>query len=354
VVCQQRFGDNASKTGRGCSMTLDDFLQAIIADPHNAGPTWLVLADWLEERADPRFELVRLMYQPDYRRDLLPAQRDARVRQLLASGVQPVVPTIENCIGMRFALIPAGKFLMGSPEGEGEGDERPQHEVAISSPFWLGISPVTQQQYKRVMGNNPSYFSSTGDGHFLVRDFDTKQFPVESISWQQAVRFCERLTNLRKEREAERAYGLPTEAEWEYACRGGASSHSPFSCGDTFFRLPGNLDARQFSSSLGTLGPRGLRTYAVGSLAANPFGLFDMHGNIWEWCADWYEAHYYFPSPARDPQGPEAGEFRVLRGGSWRNDAEICRSAIRNRAVPNYRNDDTGFRASFVLDLGRL
>src|SRR5437762_14318546 len=108
-------------------MTLEAFLQAMVADPLSAPTTWLVLADWLEEQGDPRAELVRLIYQPDYRRDLPGAERDQRVRELLASGVGPVAPTLVNSIGMKLVLIPSGTFLMGSPDGEGEPDEHPQH-----------------------------------------------------------------------------------------------------------------------------------------------------------------------------------------------------------------------------------
>src|SRR5205085_2514400 len=138
-------------TGGGRPMQLDDFLQAIVADPASAATTWAVLADWLDDRNDPRAEFVRLMYQPQYRRDLPPEQRDARVRELLASGMQPVVPTIENSIGMRFALIPAGTFWMGSPDDEGEPNEHPRHHVEITRPFFLGAFAVTQEQYRLVM-----------------------------------------------------------------------------------------------------------------------------------------------------------------------------------------------------------
>src|SRR5437763_15658980 len=142
--------------GEPVAMTLDAFLQAMVADPHSAPTTWLVLADWLEEQGDPRAELVRLMYQPDYRRDLPAEQRDERVRRLLASGVGPVAPTLVNSIGMELVLIPAGTFLMGSPEGEGKVNEHPRHEVEISRPFFLGIFQVTQQEYQSVTGKTPS------------------------------------------------------------------------------------------------------------------------------------------------------------------------------------------------------
>src|SRR5436305_2066350 len=131
-------------------MTLEDFLQSMIEDPLAAPATWLVLADWLEEQGDPRAELVRLMYQPDYRRDWPAQECDERVRQLLASGVGPVAPMLANSIGMKLALIPAGSFWMGSPEGEGSTNERPQHKLDITRPFFLGDCQVTQGAYKHV------------------------------------------------------------------------------------------------------------------------------------------------------------------------------------------------------------
>src|SRR5437016_185251 len=122
----------------------------MVDDPHGAPTTWLVLADWLEDQGDPRSELVRLLHQSDYRRDLPAEQRDERVRELLASGVGPVAPGFVNSIGMKLVLIPSGTFLMGSPDGEGQENEHPQHEVEISQPFFLSACSVTQEEYQQV------------------------------------------------------------------------------------------------------------------------------------------------------------------------------------------------------------
>ena len=165
-------------------MTEAAFLQSIMDNPAGATTTWLVLADWLEERGDARAELVRLLHDPHSRPGWTPLQRDERVRELLAAGVLPCVPTVVNSLGMTFALIPAGKFLMGSPDSE-EGrfaDEGPQHEVEITRSFYLGVYPVTQQEYKKVMGKNPSHFKGKKGGG--------PTHPVEQVSWEDADAFC--------------------------------------------------------------------------------------------------------------------------------------------------------------------
>jgi uncharacterized protein (TIGR02996 family) len=319
-------------------MTLDTFLQSIIADPVNAGPVWLVLADWLEEQDDPRHEFVRLMHQPAYRPDLSPFQRDERVRELLASGMQPVVPTIENSIGMRFALIPAGTFRMGSPEHEGRHDEHPRHKVAITRAFWMGTHLVTQQNYLRVMGNNPSWFCSSGSGKEQVNKLNTKRFPVDQVSWEEAVAFCETLGKIPKEKKLGREYRLPTEVEWEYSCGGGALRHALTSFGKSFSTKQANFLDSEFE-----------RPCPVGSYPANPFGLFDMHGNVWEWCSDNYSLDYYKSSPRLDPRGPETGTERVVRGGSWGGDVWDCRSANRLGSQSDERSRYSGFRIVLLL-----
>ena len=322
------------------TMTLDGFLQKIIADPLNAEPVWLVLADWLEEQGDPRFEFVRLMHQPGYRPDLSPLQRDERVRELLALGMQPVVPTIENSIGMRFALIPAGTFLMGSPKGEGRENEHPQHEVEITRSFWMGVTPVTQEQYQRIMSNNPSWFCASGRGKDRVNNLGTSQFPVEMVFWDDAVAFCEALSRLPEEKNAERIYSLPTEAEWEYACRGGASCHAPFHFGQSLSATQANVVDSELE-----------RPSAVGSYPANGFGLWDMHGNVWEWCHDWCGEEHYQISSSRDPKGSEAGGARVARGGSWLNKPGNCHSALRHWIDVDGHGSDVGVRLCFRLNL---
>ena len=135
---------------------------------------------------------------------------------------------ITNSIGMKLVLIPAGKFLMGSPKDEKERwPDEEQHEVSITKPFYLGVYVVTQAEYEKVMGNNPSYFSAKGDGKDSVKDMDTGQFPVEAVSWDDAVAFCKKLSELPEEKKAGRVYRLPTEAEWEYACRAGTKTAFP-------------------------------------------------------------------------------------------------------------------------------
>jgi formylglycine-generating enzyme required for sulfatase activity len=238
----------------------------------------------------------------------------------------PPHEVLSNSIGMQFVRIPAGKFLMGSPQDEaGEDDEKPQHEVEISRPFYLGICEVTQEQYEKVMGTSPAEFGGKPD------------HAVESITWHEAVAFCERLSQLPAEREAGRTYRLPTEAEWEYACRAGTTT--PFSFGQggaikdyCWFHLNTRLEPGE----VGVRKPPDV-VPAVGEKKPNEFGLYDMHGNVREWCADWYDKDYYKKSPPRDPQGPKAGLFRVVRGG-WRGEGGWeCRSAKRLGLAPDIR-----------------
>jgi formylglycine-generating enzyme required for sulfatase activity len=253
-----------------------------------------------------------------------------------------------NSIGMRLVLIPAGTFTMGSPPDEAgrRADEGPQHEVEITRPFYLGLHEVTQAQYREVMGNNPSYFAPTGGGKEKVRNQDTDSFPVETVSWEDAVRFCERLSARAEEKRAGLRYRLPTEAEWEYACRGGVPLPYPA------FHFGNSLSSRQ--ANFEGNNPYGgaekdvylQRTTKVGSYAPNRFGLFDMHGNVWEWCADWYGEDYYQASPRQDPQGPRNGTRRVLRGGSWLYSGQNCRAAYRGRSEPGGPYVTFGFRVA--------
>jgi uncharacterized protein (TIGR02996 family) len=331
-------------------MTEAAFLQRILDDLASAAATWLVFADWLEERGDRRHELLRFRHDPRYRSDLSAAERDEQVCTLLRAGVKPPLPTVTNCLGMRFVLVSPGTFLMGSPETEkGRSDwEGPRHEVEITRPFLLGVHPVTQEEYERVMECNPSHFGPTGQGAGKVKKIDTRRLPVECVSWEDAVAFCQALSEVAAEKAAGRSYRLPTEAEWEYACRGGAffkDTSAPFYLAEPAFVLDAtlaNFNGNPFGGgkkdrSLG--GPTPVESYP-----ANSLGLHDMHGNVWEWCADWYDAHYYSRSERQDPQGPPSGSDRVLRGGSWLNVGRGCRAAYRNHSTPDYRNVGIGFR----------
>jgi uncharacterized protein (TIGR02996 family) len=322
------------------------FLAALLAEPSDE-TTWLALADWLEEDGQgERAELVRLVRRlrtlPVMKRTKERARLEDRLAELLEAGVRPVVPEVVNSIGMRLALIPPGRFRMGSPADEVEhgANEGPLHEVEISRAFYLGVHEVTQAQYQRVMGGNPSYFSPRGRGKGRVKGQDTASFPVEQVSWEEATEFCRRLSKLAQEKSARRRYRLPSEAEWEYCCRGGASSSTAFHTGESLSSHQANFDGRYEK------GPFLGRTCAVGSYRANAFGLYDMHGNIWEWCEDWYADGYYRSSPRRDPPGPPRDSHRALRGGCWDGLASACRSAYRVGSEPGEGSYYDGFRVA--------
>jgi formylglycine-generating enzyme required for sulfatase activity len=250
---------------------------------------------------------------------------------------------ITNIIGMKFVLIPAGTFIMGSPPEEAgrTADEGPQHEVTITRPFYLSVYPVTQMQYQLIMKTNPSHFSRSGRGKDLVKDMEPKNFPVERVTWGNAVVFCRKLSERPEEQRDGRVYRLPTEAEWEYACRG--DSTQPFHLGLSLSSTLANFDGNYPYGGA----PRGLflhRTAVVGSYPANVFGLHDLHGNVWEWCQDWYGEHYYQESPAEDPPGPATGDRRVLRGGCWSSPGSNCRTAYRGKLEPGDHLYRVGFR----------
>ena len=262
-------------------------------------------------------------------------------------------PTVHfyNGAGMKLVLLPAGKFLMGSPKGEKERcDNEILHEVEITRPFYLSATAVTQEQYQKVTGTNPSWFSSTGGGRDRVQGMDTRRFPVESVSWDEAVEFCRKLSEMPGERAAGRQYRLPTEAEWEYACRGGAAL-APFHFFDSLSSAQANIDGNHPYGGAAK-GPCLGRTSEVGSYPPNAFGLFDMHGNVGEWCSDWFGSYPAEDGPARDPGGPPAGTRRVLRGGSWFHYGKLCRSAHRGSEAPGNRGNCIGFRVVCVAGGG--
>jgi formylglycine-generating enzyme required for sulfatase activity len=223
--------------------------------------------------------------------------------------------------------------------------------VRITKAFYLGVHEVTQGQFKRVMGYNPSHFSKDGTKRVGASDYptglpaagmgkvaglDTSGLPVENVSWDEAREFCEKLSALAEERKAGRRYRLPTEAEWEYSCRGGAAAYRTFHTGDTLTAKGAN-----FSGGTG-------RTTPVGSYPANAWGLHDMHGNVSEWCGDRAGPKYYEESERDDPKGPASGLQRVLRGGGWGSSGVGCRSARRSWYQPTYRGSDIGFRAALA------
>jgi formylglycine-generating enzyme required for sulfatase activity len=206
----------------------------------------------------------------------------------------------------------------------------PQHKVRITKPFYLGVTEVTQQQYAKVMGNNPSCYSNSRPGADIGKGLDTSNFPVEMVSWDDAVEFCKKLSEMEG-----CTYRLPTEAEWEYACRAGSTSRYCF--GDDESQL---VEYAWYSLNSGNT------SHPVAQKKANAWGLHDMHGNVWEWCSDWYGKDYYTKSPKDDPTGPATGSSRVIRGGSWCFSAKNCQSAIRFRFLPSLRPDFLGFRVA--------
>ena len=250
---------------------------------------------------------------------------------------------ITNSIGMKLARIPAGEFLMGSADTDpgARDDEQPQHSVQISRPFYMGVYEVTQGEFEAVMGINPSSFSRSGLLKDAPADLDGSRFPVDGITWFESVEFCRRLSESSKEKQARRVYRLPTEAEWEYACRAGTTTLFHF--GDTLSSSQANFKGT-FPFGDAPTGPFLNRTTTVGSYAANAFGLYDMHGNLHEWCADRFDRDYYRVSPAEDTQGPKRGSYRVIRGGDWYSDGRDCRSAFRYADVPEGKFYALGFR----------
>lgn len=238
------------------------------------------------------------------------------------AGTGPLVREFSNSIGMKLVLVPKGDFAMGSRGGNPNADlDERQHAVRITRDYFIGAFEVTQAQFERVMGRNPSVFQGT------QLPGDSGNHPVESVSWIDAVEFCRRLSELPEEKAARRVYRLPTEAEWEYACRAGSPGEYAF--GDQVELLD---EYCWYATNSGG------RTHPVGEKKPNAWGLHDMHGNAWEWVADWYEPHS--GRAAIDPTGPRRGTDRVYRGGGWQYSAPYCRSANRTATRPDFEGFD--------------
>ena len=243
-----------------------------------------------------------------------------------------------------FRCCLAGTFTMGCPASEAErDDDKTLREVTLTRGFWTLETEVTQEMYKTLTGANPSGFSASGDGAEKVAGLDTSRFPVEMVSWEDAQEFVKAL-NAGGYAPAGFEFRLPTDAEWEYACRAGTST--AYSWGSSLNGDQANCNGN-FPYGTRTEGAFLERTTAVGSYEANAWGLYDMHGNVYEWCADWLAD--YASGAQTDPTGPSSGSRRVLRGGSWISRAKSCRSANRHCSVPTGRDDNRGFR----LVLGR-
>jgi len=257
---------------------------------------------------------------------------------------EPSSREVENSIGMLFAWIPPGEFLRGSPETEGEREhvEGPQRKIQMTRSFYMGVHEVTQGQFRRVTGQNPSFFAASSGGAAYGVSGNTDNYPVDSVPWIEAVSFCKTLSELPAELAAGRTYRLPTEAEWEYACR--ARTTTPFHYGDSLSSRQANFKG-EWPYGKAEKAPHAGRTVPVGSYEPNAFGLYDMHGNVWEWCQDPYVPDYYATSPDVDPPGPRVGKRHVFRGGGWGVNGSFCRSAYRSHAVePQQYTYSMGFR----------
>lgn len=229
---------------------------------------------------------------------------------------------VKNSLGMKLVLIPPGQFQMGSPPGEEwHRPDEALHQVTLTRAFYMGTTEVTQGQWKAIMGRNPSF--AVGDA-----------LPVDTVTWSEADTFCRKLT----EKEGTK-YRLASEAEWEYACRAGTTT--PFHTGATISTDQANYNGK-FTYGKGTKGLFRESSTKVGSFPPNAWGVHDMHGNVWEWCADWYSE--YPKHAVRDPTGPAEGDRRIIRGGCWINFPAVCRSANRGKIVPRSWNFHTGFR----------
>jgi len=227
-------------------------------------------------------------------------------------------------IKLELVLIPAGEFMMGSSDSDKDASSReiPQHKVRITKPFYLGRYLVTQEQWEAVFGSNPSHFKGSKN-------------PVDLVSWEDCQKFLEELNAKVGAQSGE--FRLPTEAAWEYACRAGSTT--PYCFDDDESNL-GEYAWHNANS--------GNTTHPVGEKKPNAWGLFDMHGNVWEWCQDWYVSEYYSKSLADDPTGPTTGSDRVIRGGCWLDPARGCRSAVRTNLGPGLRSCLLGFRVALI------
>ena len=222
-----------------------------------------------------------------------------------------------SAINMEFVLVQGGCYQMGDGFGDGYADERPVHEVCVND-FYMGKYDVTQGQWKEIMGNNPSEFNRCGDS-----------CPVENISWNDTQEFIGKLMQ-----RIGKNYRLPTEAEWEYAARSGGKKE----------KWAGTSNESELGEYAWYDLNSGGRTHPLGQRKPNGLGLYDMNGNVWEWCQDLYDENYYKNSPKNNPAGPNSGTNRVLRGGSWFNGSGDTRSENRLSIIPDYRDSNDGFR----------
>ena len=299
-------------------------LHALHDDPADR-MTWDALADNLEEEGHRSAVLFRDQLALQRATDAGRSEAERRVRDHLASGITPFMPTLTVALTRRVALdavlLPPGTFWMGSDEEEpgGDGDEKPRHEVTLTRPFYMGVVPVTQRQWFAVLRRRPARFTNA-------------LHPVERVALEDCEAFCAKVSEI-----SGRVVRLPTEAEWEYACRAGTTT---MYAGGT---RPADM------GRLGWCDDR--RTHPVGTKQPNGWGLYDMHGNVWEWCADHYDL--YPEETQTDPVVLGNEGLRVARGGSHSNTASVCRSACRIGFMAGGRNDFIGCRVVVEWSRGR-
>jgi formylglycine-generating enzyme required for sulfatase activity len=263
---------------------------------------------------------------PEIQIETLIEPTGVRPSSAIVAEPRPVLPRTPESrfFNASFVTVAPGSFIMGSPDHEpGRGSDETQHEVTLTRSYTIQTTPITQGQWKALMGNNPSNFLRGGEN-----------CPVEGVSWNDCQEFIKRVNKM-----GGYSYRLPTEAEWEYACRAGAST--------SFFN--GEITKKLFSrrdSCLDAIGwyrcNSGKKTHPVAEKKPNAWGLFDMHGNVYEWCQDWYGK--YAEIPQIDPRGAALGPGCVVRGGSWFTNSQNCRSASRFFRSPNFRSNFVGFR----------
>lgn len=350
---------------------------------------------WAEEEKK-RYDPKRVAELLEKLGDRTFTTREAAEKELVTAG-EPVLPAVRKAIqttdipevgrrverieraillnlreskasGMKFGLAEPGEFEMGSPEREpSRWPDEELHPVAMHKPYLVGKHEVTQAEYKKVTGGTPSYFAPTGEGKERVANMNTDRFPVEQVSWFDAVAFCNLLSKadglepyyeLTDTKTADGSitagtvkvlggtgFHLPTEAEWEYATR--AVTNTAYSLGA---RAAGNFGNFKMMQSVGYGGmeerPSLGRTTSVASYKPNRAGLYDVHGNAAEWCQDWYDKGFYAKSPTDNPTGPEKGDHKVIRGGSYLSADGGCRSAARFYLTPGERKNYVGFRVA--------
>jgi formylglycine-generating enzyme required for sulfatase activity len=256
-----------------------------------------------------------------------------------ALHAQKAGPEVTNSLGMKLMSLPAGKMTARLDAEDFPIGPVLSVEIEVKKPFLIGVTEVTQAQYEKVMGSNPSGFSPRGDNWHRVRGLDTKGFPAENVTWDEAREFCRKLSEMPEEKKAGRKYMLPTGDQWEYAARAGSSEDVLYAFGATLSSKQANFNGlRPHGESA-----KGLylaRPEKVGSFKPNAWGLHDMHGNVWEWCQDDYAGF----------DGKVDRERKTLRGGSWINRGRDCAASTRLGLLPTSRYNNVGFRVVCIVE----